>query len=212
MNVLARYVPDSVPEKFVKYLPWKDGTIEEVNESLKAFKTQNPLELPEYKSLWEDTNFKAPSSDGGKLTYVVKKAVMEAVNEGRALPDFQQVILEILDMNFIQQYADLSTKKGPKIMSFATQWPAKLDGKITLESKSGATDPTKGGFSFKLSNKAPETVIAEPNEGDGEEVKMSSSPKDLEKKAKEITKGRNKDVTDIFKKPKTSTGVGRAKR
>ena len=168
--------------------------------------------MEEYASLWADTDFKKPSSDGGKLTYVIKKAVMEAVNEGGAFPEFQQVILEILDMNFIQQYADVSTKKGPKVMTFATQWPAKLEGKVSLESKSGATDPTKGGFSFKLANTPPKTVIDEPSEGDGEEVKMNDTPKDFAKDTKAIAKGGSKDVTDIFKKRQPSSGVGRNKR
>jgi hypothetical protein len=35
-------------------------------------------------------------------------------------------------------------------MNFATQWPAKLNAKVTVETKAGATDPTKGSFSFKL--------------------------------------------------------------
>ena len=56
---------------------------------------------------------------------------------------------EILDYNFIQQYSTIKDN----VLTFQTQWPAKLDGKITVESKSGATDPTKGSFSFKLSFK-----------------------------------------------------------
>jgi len=211
MNVLARYVPDSIPKEFKNFLPWTNQVIQEVNDSLKAFKTSQPIDLPKYASLWEGVDFSKPSSDGGKLTYVVKKAVMEAVNEGKALPDFQSVILEILDMNFIQQYADLSTKKGPKVMTFATQWPAKLEGKVTLESKSGATDPTKGGFSFKLANTAPKTDIPEPDES-GVDDKEITSKADLKKQAKKITKGGSKEVTDIFKKPEPSTGISRKKR
>ena len=49
-------------------------------------------------------------------------------------------------MNFIQQYADY---KGGEV-TFETQWPAKLNGKISVENKSSAGDPTAGGFSFKL--------------------------------------------------------------
>jgi hypothetical protein len=52
-----------------------------------------------------------------------------------------------LDYNFIQQYTKMS--KGGQLQ-FDTQWPAKLNGIVSLESKSGGTDPTKGGFSFKL--------------------------------------------------------------
>jgi hypothetical protein len=53
-------------------------------------------------------------------------------------------------MNFIQQYADY---KGGEI-TFETQWPAKLNGKISVENKSSAGDPTAGGFSFKLGREA----------------------------------------------------------
>ena len=87
-------------------------------------------------------------SDGGKLTYVTKKAVMNVVNSG-AVPEFQAAVLEILDYNFIQQYTSLVKKSGALV--FNTQWPAKLNGKVTMESKSSATVPTAGGFSFKLS-------------------------------------------------------------
>lgn len=214
MNVLARYVPEAIPKKFKPFVPWQDRVIDEAIESYKAFKTKNPIELEEYASLWADNSFQKPSADGSKLSYVVKKAVMEAVNEGRALPEFQQVILEILDMNFVQQYADLNTKKGePSTMTFATQWPAKLDGKVSLESKSGATDPTKGGFSFKLANTPPKTVIDEPDDGDGEEVKMNDTPKDFANDAKKITDRKSLNTDDIFAKPEpVNNPAGRKKR
>lgn len=216
MNVLARYVPEAIPEKFKPFIPWNDQTIDEAIESYKAFKNKDKhqIKMEEYSSLWADNSFQKQSADGSKLSYVVKKAVMEAVNEGRALPEFQQVILEILDMNFVQQYADLSTKKGePSTMTFATQWPAKLDGKVSLESKSGATDPTKGGFSFKLANTPPKTVIDEPDDGDGEEVKMNDIPTDLAKDAKKITDRKSLNTDDVFAKPEPiDNPAGRKKR
>ena len=73
---------------------------------------------------------------------------MNMINGG-AVPEFQAVVLEVLDYNFIQQYAKVA--KGA--MQFETQWPAKLNGEVSMESKSGGTDPTKGGFSFKLKPK-----------------------------------------------------------
>ena len=114
--------------------------------------------MPKYAELF--MGLKSRGEDGGKLTYVTKLAVMDIVNSG-ALPEFQSAILEILGYNFIQQYTDIENKTGELI--FNTQWPAQLDGVVTLETKSGATDPTKGGFSFKLKpagSKADE--IAEP--------------------------------------------------
>jgi hypothetical protein len=138
MNLFADRIPDKIPQKFKKFLPWPQSIVADVSDSIK-----NETPMPEYESLWAD--LESRGNDGGKLTYVVKKAVMEMVNGG-AVPEFQDVILEILDYNFIQQYA----KAQKNILTFSTQWPAKLDGKVTMESKSGGTDPTKGGFSFKL--------------------------------------------------------------
>jgi hypothetical protein len=140
MNLLNERVPDAVPATFKKFLPWDVATITAtVKDSLK-----NGTPMPKYQKLF--ANLDSKGNDGGKLTYVVKDAVMEAVNSG-ALPGFQAAILETLDYNFIQQYTKMG--KGGQLQ-FDTQWPAKLNGIVSLESKSGGTDPTKGGFSFKL--------------------------------------------------------------
>jgi hypothetical protein len=138
MNLLNERVPDKIPKKFKQFLPWPQSIVNDINDSRK-----NGTPMPKYQSLFNDLDSRG--EDGGKLTYVVKKAIMEMVNGG-AVPEFQGVILEILDYNFIQQYAKAMRGK----IQFSTQWPAKLDGVITMESKSGGTDPTKGGLSFKL--------------------------------------------------------------
>ena len=217
MNLLEQYVPESVPEKFKEFLPWSSDIITRVTDSMAAFKAKKNLPLPEYQELWNDINFKKPSSDGGKLTHAVKLAVMQAVNEGKALPDFQSVVLAILDMNFIQQYADFDTKT--RAMSFATQWPAKMEGKISLESKSGATDPTKGGFSFKLSNTDPKTNLPEPNEAgivdDGDNISSTPSQETnrLAAKAAELTGGPTFSTPEVEPIAQPEVGnVGRSKR
>lgn len=148
MNLLYERIPEKIPKEFVPFLPWDQTIVAQVKDSLK-----NNTPMPEYKKLFANLNSRG--SDGGKLTYVVKTAVMNMVNGGQ-VPEFQAVILEILDYNFIQQYADI--KKST--MVFSTQWPAKLDGEVTMESKSGGTDPTKGGFSFKLKPKGQKTTTA----------------------------------------------------
>jgi hypothetical protein len=125
--------------------------------------------MPKYDKLFKDLDSRG--SDGGKLTYVVKKVVMEIINGG-AVPEFEAVVLEVLDYNFIQQYASASGRDG--IMSFATQWPAKLDGKVTMETKSGGTDPRKGGFSFKLHPKGG-AIKVDPGPVPGEETVATPS-------------------------------------
>jgi hypothetical protein len=132
---------------------------------------------------------------------------MLAVNEGNALPNFQDVVLAILDMNFVQQYANYEGKS--KTLRFSTQWPAKLEGKITLESKAGATDPSKGGFSFKLAKTEAKTNLALPDET-GRST-QGIDDKDFAKKAGDIALGKNRD-TATDKTPSGMGNVGRKKR
>lgn len=205
MNLIYQESPESIPKKFAKFLPWKQTIVQEVVDSINAYKSKKIVPMTKYQSLWKDIDFKKDSSDGGKLVHATKLAVMQAVNEGRAIPNFQEVVLAILDMNFVQQYADLDKKTG--VMSFATQWPAKLEGNITLESKSGATDPTKGGFSFKLSNTAPKTELEQSDEGgSGDAEAGTTSDVDFAKAAAQIAEP--KSVT----KPSKPADVGRTKR
>jgi len=143
MNLINEYNPQAIPSKFKKFLPWDQSIIAEVNQSRK-----NKISLPKYQSLWADISFREDerTTDGGKLTHSVKNAVKEIINSG-GIPEFEAAILETLDYNFIQQ--DTVTRKGGQ-MYFKTNWPARIQGKVTVETKSGATDPTKGSFSFKL--------------------------------------------------------------
>lgn len=142
MNMLYEENPSLVPNKFHKYLPWSSSDIQQIIDSIK---TGNSLPKRMH-NLWSEFNFsKSRATDAGKLTYAVKHNTMETINNG-ALPGFQAAVLEILGLNFIQQNAII--RRG--VMTFDTQWPAKLNAGITVESKSGATDPTKGSYSFKL--------------------------------------------------------------
>jgi hypothetical protein len=144
MNLINEINPSVIPPNFKKFLPWSEQLMTAANESRKK---NTPLPKV-YASLWNTIKWKKDSSDGGKLNYVVKEACVEMINNG-AIPEFEAAVLQILDYNFIQQYSTIKDN----VLTFQTQWPAKLDGKITVESKSGATDPTKGSFSFKLSFK-----------------------------------------------------------
>lgn len=207
MNLLNEYAPDSLPSEFAEFLPWNVADIaKKVDNSVKEFKNGKNVELTEYEKLWSNIKFRGESSDGGKLSYVTKLAVMKAINEGNALPNFQEVVLAILDMNFVQQYADYQSKT--KILNFSTQWPAKLEGKITLESKSGATDPSKGGFSFKLAKTEAKTSLDMPDELGTSTRGMDT--KDFEKKAASIALGK-KDIDEPAVRPSVGN-VGRKKR
>ena len=168
MNLLYERMPQKVPKDFHSYLPWDQSIVAQVNDSRK-----NGTPMPEYEPLFKKLDSKG--SDGGKLTYVVKAAVMNMVNGG-AVPEFQAVVLEVLDYNFIQQYAKVSRSA----MLFETQWPAKLNGEVTMESKSGGTDPTKGGFSFKLKPKGQKDIQPSMEPVDADSAAVGQEPAKLD--------------------------------
>ena len=186
MNLIYKYNPKAVPEEFKKFLPWTSKDIQDAENSLALFKSNQIQKsmLPKYRELWPDLISNSGSSDGGKLMYVVKKAVLDMVNRNDAIPNFASGVLNILDMNFMQQYAIY--KKG--YIDFETQWPAKLDGVVTMASKSGSTDPTKGGFNFKLAPDQGDTIDAF---GDEEISPLSTATSDTEfmQKAAQIAGG-----------------------
>jgi hypothetical protein len=110
-------------------------------------------------------------TDGGTLVYAIKKDVAEAINDRDAIPEFQDTILQVLEMNFIQQYSDYSAGE----ITFETQWPAKLEGTVSVVNKSSAAEPTAGGFSFKLGR-----VTASDEVGGGDVAPAKTSTDDSE--------------------------------
>jgi hypothetical protein len=209
MNLLDEFAPDSIPNKFAKFLPWNVSEIANAcSSSIKNFASRQPSSMEKYQELWDDIGFTKDSSDGGRLVYAVKVATMKAINEGKALPEFQDAVLYILDMNFVQQYADYQGKKSG-IVQFETQWPAQLDGKVALMSKSGSGDPTKGGFNFKLSRTEPKTELEMP--GEGPSPTKGSTEKDFVKKARDIALGVSADDDDDSEQKKFGN-AGRKKR
>lgn len=155
--------PDSLPDEWAKFLPLsvKNPNLMELCVQSYDSHKANPkkeIHLPnKYYSLF--SGIKSNASEGGKVIYNIKKAVAKAINDNDAIPNFKAAILEILEMNFVQQYTDY--KSGQ--LTFATQWPAKLDGIVSVENKSSANDPKGGGFSFKL-GRVDDSVSAEPGE------------------------------------------------
>lgn len=207
MNLIHKYNPNSLPKKFNKFLPWRQVDIDNAINSLQLYKNNQKEEsrLPlKYQSIWADAIFKGESSDGGRLMYMIKKTVMDSINNNNAIPNFEAGVLNILDMNFVQQYA---TYSGGQI-KFSTQWPAKLDGIVTVESKSGSTDPTKGGFGFKLGPKNTEPIdtIGTDNSMAHSETPYLNS-QDFAQTAAQIT-----GQMSVPKEPKSQGDVGRKLR
>lgn len=160
LDLLYKHNPKSIDEMWHKVLPMsKDSAL------LPRLKYSLAGKAVVFDSKWKRIIASVASkeaSEGGKIIYAAKREVADAINNKNALPEFKDMILEILEMNFVQQYTDFE-KKHIGEFTFETQWPAKLDGEVTLENKSSAKEPTSGGFSFKL-GRTDASVSDEPGE------------------------------------------------
>lgn len=161
MDLLYSVNPKALDKKWLSFLPFakKNPKLPEyAKQSIDSKKSKNPIGLPrKYQKLIADVG--GSGTEGGKLVYGIKKEVADAINNKNGLPEFKDAILQILEMNFIQQYTDYNSSGE---LTFATQWPAKLDGAISVENKSSSTEPTAGGFSFKL-GRTDSSVSSEPS-------------------------------------------------
>jgi len=191
--------PDSISQKWRKFLPFSSKSPKLMSMAIDSYKNKTPLPK-QYLTPVQDIQAKGKVTDGGKLIYGIKKEVAEAVNKRDAIPGFSAAVLQILEMNFIQQYTDYSNGE----LTFATQWPAKLDGDISIENKSSASEPTAGGFSFKL-GRTDDDVSSEPDEPrvDDDDAMPEPELKDI---AKDITEPKRKA------EPEQTIGLGREKR
>lgn len=199
LDFIFENYPDTISKKWHKVLPFSSKAPKLMEMSIKSFKEKLPLPK-QYHSLFDDIKTKGAATDGGKLIYSIKKEVADAINRRDAIPNFKGTVLQVLEMNFIQQYTDYENGE----LKFSTQWPAKLDGEISVENKSSASDPTAGGFSFKL-GRIDDSVSSEPNEPAVDNLDNYSEP-DLKDIASDIIEPKRTE------KPNIEVGLGREKR
>lgn len=185
MDLIYQTNPKAIDKKWHAFLPFsqKNPKLEALaKQSIDAKKQRQDVKLPsKYSKLYSDIA-SSSASDGGKLVYAIKKEVADSVNNKDGIPTFKDAVLQILEMNFIQQYTDYANGQ----LKFATQWPAKLDGNISVENKSSAVDPTAGGFSFKL-GRVDDSVSTEPGEGPVDNLDYAEP--DLSKASQKISTG-----------------------
>ena len=209
MDILYKSNPKSIDEVWHQMLPFSsNGNIKQkildslAGKNVKFGASLNPI-ISSVSS--------KDATPGGKIVYAIKREVAAAINDRDALPEFKEMVLELLEMNFVQQYMDYG-KKNKYEFTFETQWPAKLDGKVSLENKSSAKEPTAGGFSFKL-GRTDSDVSSDPDEPRVDGIDDS----DYEDHEEE----RRTSVSKVFKKakggepapePKASKGAGRERR
>lgn len=199
MDLIFQINPESISKKWHKVLPFSAKAPKLLDQSIISIKQKQSLPK-QYHSLFQDVEAKGSATDGGKLIYAIKKEVANAINNNDAIPEFADTVLQVLEMNFVQQYTDYSGGE----LTFSTQWPAKLDGHITVENKSSASDPTSAGFSFKL-GRTDDDVSSEPGEEriDGLDDTPEPELKDI---SKDIVEPKRRE------KPEVAMGLGREKR
>jgi hypothetical protein len=195
--------PKALPTPIHKFLPFssKNPNLEPVVIDLIRKKDKTTPLPKKYSELFAGVSSKT-ASDAGKLVYNIKNIVADAVNNKNAIPEFRDTILQILEMNFIQQYADYNAGT----ITFETQWPAKLSGEINLTHKSSAVSPTDGGFSFKLGRPempAADVELGEPGDQD--------NPTDYET-LDQVTQRRSSVKASGLRKPDDSKALGRKRR
>jgi len=216
MDFLYSVSPNGIPKKWHKFLPFASKSpklqqqcIESIN-SIKGQKNEKniqSLRLPKmYEPLISDIASEK-ASDGGKLVYAIKKTIAQQVNSKAVIPEFADTILQVLEMNFIQQYTDYQPNGE---ITFATQWPSKLEGVVTMENKSSAVEPSSAGFSFKLGRNASDYEEMGP---EGPYIDVDTTP-DVDIDEPEIAQSvaEPSKVTKLSQRIEKGGSVGRSKQ
>jgi hypothetical protein len=216
MDFLYSVSPNGVPKVWHKFLPFESKApklqqqcIASIN-SIKGQKNEKgiqSLRLPQvYQPLINDVNSEK-ASDGGKMVYKIKKTIAQLVNSKAVIPEFADTILQVLEMNFIQQYTDYHSNGE---ITFATQWPSKLEGVVSMENKSSAIEPSSAGFSFKLGRNASDYEEMGP---DGPYIDVDTTP-DIDIDEPEISQNvaEPDKVTKLSQRVKDGGNVGRSKQ
>ena len=208
MDFLFKVNPNSIPKIWHKFLPFEAKAPKILQQSIDSI--NNGTSLPaSYQPLLNTVNSET-ATDGGKLVYLIKKTIAQSVNEGNAIPEFADTILQVLEMNFIQQYTDYHSNGE---LTFATQWPSKLEGVVTLENKSSAKEPSSAGFSFKLGRNAQDYEDPGPDGATGDVVQPDEYGDDVEVAAADIVDPKRRKEPKRIEPVDTDTGgVGRKKR
>lgn len=208
MDFLYQVNPNSIPKVWHKFLPFSVKAPKILQQSIDSINSGSRLPAS-YQQLLNTVNSET-ATDGGKLVYLIKKTIARAVNEDNAIPEFADTILQVLEMNFIQQYTDYHANGE---LTFATQWPSKLEGVVTLENKSSAKEPSSAGFSFKLGRNAQDYEDIGPDGATGDVVQPDEYGDDVEVAAADIVNPKRRKEPKTVEPVDTDTGgAGRKKR
>jgi len=215
MDLLYSVDKSKINKKWHKYLPFKTKKPKLMREVIDSISNGDSLPYVGVQEIIADVK-SATATDGGKFVYLMKKEIADAINKRDAIPEFKDTVLQVLEMNFIQQYTDYHANGE---LTFATQWPATLRGIVTVENKSSAAEPSSAGFSFKLGRTASDYEVPDPEGGASDNV----APPDVDDDefasgAERIATGtkskksKDDDLLGYFQKNVPIDKVGREKR
>ena len=212
LNSMLEVNPKAVPTEYVPIMPFSDDLINQLENTVKSNKKMPKKIMDIFYERLSPKVQQSDNTDGGKAWYAVTTDIIDSVNNGSAVPNLREALIESLGYNFIQLYTNV---KGDKLVTEAF-WPAKLKGNVKLKTKGSAADPKKGKLSVEISpgkEKANIPVGSRSDEVGSDEIDDS----DYEDHDEE----RRTSVSKVFKKakggepapePKTSKGAGRERR
>ena len=153
INKLYEYAPRAIDPVIASTLPLTNDDIALIKKfsNKKIYNRLDVVSLPDKfrKVIGQGPNAKKEATPGGILHYIYSGALIKAVNQNNALPEFETMAREILQKNFIQIFA---RPKGG-VLGFDVLWPnvELATGKVELYNKSSST-AIKGKLSFSVTD------------------------------------------------------------
>lgn len=118
-------------------MSWLGNTWANQNQGVPA----SPQEFPkQYRQL---ASLVAKNSQGSEaplfynIRYYTFLCIRDAINSGKAVPNFSKRMLEILGENYVSLATKAVGKPGVGTYVTTAKWPSKMGGRITLERKDG---------------------------------------------------------------------------
>ena len=154
-NILYQYAPDKLPASLRKMLPFSNTAIERFVglSNPKEYRKGDVVLFTKQQAAFvnEVVNLKRVrdnSTPGGIMHYALNRVIMDAVNNKKALPNFEPLAREILQKNFIQIFTRIAQNK----MVWSIVWPNRQmgTGNITLYHKASSIEPAKQKISFSV--------------------------------------------------------------
>lgn len=151
INKLYEYAPSTIDPIIASTLPLTNDELAMIKKytNRKIYNRRDVIELPDKfrKVIGQGPDTKPESAPGGILHYIYSSALIKAINENNALPEFESMAREILQKNFIQIFA----RPKDNGLGFDILWPnvEMATGKVELYNKSSSTE-IKGKLSFSV--------------------------------------------------------------